>query len=98
MSIHRHNAARDANEPEIVEALRKVGATVERLDKPLDLLVGYRGVNLIMEVKLPLGPRGGSKDRNLTSAQKRFTDQWRGQWVVVRSAEEAIQVLKGMRK
>ena len=39
-SGHNYKRARDANEPEIVEALEKHGATVWRLDTPVDLLVG----------------------------------------------------------
>ena len=34
---------RDETEPEIVRALEAVGAEVERLDRPFDLLVWYRG-------------------------------------------------------
>jgi len=36
--VHRNDANTDA----IVEALRDVGATVERLGNPLDLLCGLR--------------------------------------------------------
>lgn len=45
-------ARRDANEPAIVAALEAVGAAVQQLDPPLpDLLVSFRGVLLLIEVK-----------------------------------------------
>ena len=93
MTLNRYATARDANEPVIVEALRKAGATVSRLDTPLDLLVGYRRLNLLIEVKLPLGPRGGEHGSSLTPAQKDFIENWRGQHAIVRSPQEALRVL-----
>jgi hypothetical protein len=45
-------ARRDANEFEIVLALESAGAAVQRLDPPLpDLLVSFRGVLHLLEVK-----------------------------------------------
>lgn len=46
----------DKNQPEIVEALRKVGAHVlhtHQLKKAFDILVGYEGKLFIMEIKDP---------------------------------------------
>ena len=53
--------ARDINERDIVEALRVVGAAVQRLNEHgvPDLLVSYRGVLHLLEIKRPLGKRGG---------------------------------------
>ena len=36
-----HGNSRDANEPEIVEALLKAGCSVDRVDTPCDLIVGH---------------------------------------------------------
>lgn len=49
----RRASRRDANEAAIVEALRKVGAFVHYLDgrDTPDLLVGFRGVWRVLEVK-----------------------------------------------
>jgi hypothetical protein len=57
--------ARDGNEAAIVDALRAAGATVTRLGDAgvPDLLVGYRGSTLLLEIKLPLGARGGKAQR-----------------------------------
>jgi hypothetical protein len=45
---------RDKNEPEIVAALKKLGAKVERLDM-VDLLVNYKGKIYLLEVKTENG-------------------------------------------
>jgi len=90
MKYRGHNAKRDANEPEIVDALRAIGCSVEYLSKPLDLLVGYRGVTFLIEVK---GEKG-----TLTKDQKEFLPTWRGQLAVVRTSDQAIGVVTGKYK
>lgn len=87
MKYKGYNARRDANEPEIVKALEKIGCSVCRLDKPLDLLVGYRGRNWLIEVKTDVG--------KLTPDQEDFLPIWCGQLAVVRTAEQAISVVTG---
>lgn len=100
----RRAAQRDANEPIIVEALEAVGAAVQRLSAPgvPDLLVGYRGVLYLLEVKLPLGPRGGLPERrgheggrgDMTAAQVKWWDAWKGPApVIVRNASEALAAI-----
>jgi len=85
----RHSARRDANEPEIVKALEAIGASVVRLDikDGPDLLVGYRGRNILLEVKNPeyRGRTGHVKD-----GQKSWHSSWPGQAAIIYSAEEAI--------
>lgn len=94
MSLNRYATRRDANEPQIIEALEAAGATVFRLERPVDLLVGYRGRTLLLEVKRPLGPKGGEKDRTLTVAQRRFNARWAGDPVrIVRTPLEAVDAL-----
>ena len=93
MSLLRHDKQRDSNEKPIVKALRRIGASVVHLDRPCDLLVGYRGRNYLLEVKLPLGPRGGMAHSHLNDAQKDFAASWSGQFDTVRTPEDAIEVL-----
>lgn len=83
----RRAAKRDANERDIVDALRAVGASVEIVSgRGLpDLLVGWRGENLLMEIK---GARG-----KLTKDQELWHVDWRGQVVIVRSVEEALSLI-----
>ena len=83
----RTKAKRDANESDIIDALRSIGATVQPISETNvpDLLVGFRGVNLLMEVKIPKG--------KLSTGQKSWHDTWEGQRAVVRSVDEALSVL-----
>ena len=53
MSYRSHNQ-RDANQPEIVAALRERGAYVVEIEHPTDLLVGYRERWVLVEVKSSL--------------------------------------------
>lgn len=74
---------RDANEPEIVKALRDVGATVELLDW-CDLLVGYKGVNYLIEVKTEKG--------TLTDKQELDFPRWNGRKIkIARTVEAALK-------
>lgn len=80
---------RDANEPAIVDALRAVGATVERLPAPLpDLAVGYCGGNWLMEVKTERGLK--RKDQ---PEQERWREQWGGQVHIVTEPREALKLI-----
>jgi hypothetical protein len=72
MALRLYGSRRDANESELVAAARKMGAKVWLLALPVDLLVLWRGRFHMAEVKLPAGPRGGTKDRNLTDDQETF--------------------------
>jgi Holliday junction resolvase len=85
----------DANQNQIVDAMRKVGAVVRIIsqgDGIPDLLVGYKGYTILMEVK------DGDKvpsARKLTEAEQKFFDDWRGGMLaVVNSVEEALEILK----
>ncbi len=93
MPLARYANARDANEPDIVEALEAAGATVIRLDSPTDLLVGWRGRNYLIEIKVPLGPLGGLRGGTLTTDQRRFFLTWRGQRCVARNPREALMAI-----
>lgn len=92
--VVRRAARVDANQALIIGALRACGATVHPLhrvgDGCPDLLVGFRGRNLLMECK------DGSKPpsaRCLTPEQAEWHGTWRGQVVVVSSASEAMAAL-----
>jgi len=85
----------DANQNQIVDALRKVGAVVRIIsqgDGIPDLLVGYKGYTILMEVK-----DGGKvpSARKLTEPEQKFFDDWRGGMLaVVNSVEEALEILE----
>jgi Holliday junction resolvase len=84
----------DDNQNDIVDALRKAGATVRIVSQGNglpDLLVGYRGVTILMEVK------DGNKvpsARKLTDAEDKFFREWTGGLLaVINSKEEALELL-----
>jgi hypothetical protein len=82
----RRAAKRDVSEPEIVSTLVQCGFSVYRLTQPVDLLVGHRGKNYLVECKT--GSKGYGKALN--GNQKDFDDGWRGAKVVtLHSAQEA---------
>ncbi len=94
----RHAPRRDANEASIIRALRQAGAFVWQLDQRNlpDLLVGFRRVWYVLEVKLPLGPKGGAKDKTLSEGQSAFFLDCAMRELpahVVRSEEDALRAI-----
>lgn len=97
--MSRYARRTDDNHAAVVDALRKAGAVVRSLAKVgdgcPDLLVGYRGRTLLLEVK------DGSKPpsaRRLTADEERFFDEWTGgPLAIVESPELAVDVLTGVR-
>lgn len=84
---------RDQNEPEIIEALEGVGATV--VQNPVgkgqpDLIVGYMGVTYLLEVKMP-----GNK---LNPKQVKWHWNWSGQVDVVTTPDEALAAIGALDK
>jgi len=86
----------DANQNAIVDALRQCGATVRIISQGggiPDLLVGYNGYTILMEVKD--GAKAPSA-RKLTEDEQKFFDDWRGGMLaIVNSVTEALDLLKG---
>jgi hypothetical protein len=81
----------DDNQKEIVKALRTLGCSVQHLHNlgagcP-DLLVGYKGFNILLEVKD--GNKSPSQQK-LTPDQVIWHRDWRGHVNVVNSSEQAI--------
>jgi hypothetical protein len=94
----RRAAKIDANQEQIVSALRAAGATVQSLatvgNGCPDLLVGFNRQTLLMEIK---------DGKKVPSARKLTEDQvtWHGRWnggalAVVDGPEAAIRMLKVM--
>jgi hypothetical protein len=78
----------DTNQPGIVQALRKIGVSVETLARVgggcPDLLCGYKGHNYLLEVKTDSG--------KLTPDQIKWDRTWNGRMFIVRSIDEAVGV------
>ncbi|PJN96415.1 hypothetical protein CNY89_02650 [Amaricoccus sp. HAR-UPW-R2A-40] len=90
----RRAAKVDANQAAIVNALRRAGASVQPLHAVgagcPDLLVGYRGQNLMVEVKDGGKPPSA---RKLTPDQADWHDAWRGQVIVVKDVDQALAAI-----
>ena len=93
----RKAAKVDDNQAEIVAALRRLDATVQPLhavgEGCPDLLVGWRGRNILLEVK------DGNKSlsrQQLTEDQQKWHRTWCGQVCVVRSIDDATFYLLQM--
>jgi nucleoside diphosphate kinase len=92
----RYAARVDANQAEIVAALRNAGANVWIISLPVDLLVGYAGKTALMEVKTLTGKRA-PKAAGHTQLQKDFMLDWNGGTVAtVTDIEGALRVLAAM--
>ena len=93
----RRAANIDANQAQIVAALRQVGALVQHLHTVgggcPDLLVGFRRRLVLLEVKD--GSRKPS-DRKLTEAEQKFHALWRAAGLpvfVVENVEQALEAI-----
>ena len=94
--VMRRAAKVDANQNEIVSALRKVGAAVvitSQLKNAFDLIVGYRGKLYIMEVKDGEKPKSSQR---LTEGEQKCADLMQSVGVdyhVVLSIESALKII-----
>ena len=84
-----YRSRRDKNHAEIRDALREFGASVADTaslgDGFPDLVVGWNGVNYLLEVK--------SGNGKLTPLEQQFAEDWRGQVITVRTVEESIALV-----
>ena len=90
----RRAARRDANEQDIIKAMREAGAYVKVINDEglFDLLVSHRGETLLIEVKDGAKPPSA---RRLTDAEQKFHDEWPGaDLYIVNSVEEAVALLR----
>lgn len=90
MTLHRYAAKRDANEGEIVAALRKAGVVVWMLPRPFDLLCGHGGRLVGLEVKDGKGRLTDQQETDMALCRRLGLPVY-----VVRSAEEAIEAVRG---
>lgn len=95
----RRAAKVDANQAEVVEALRRMGATVEITsgahDGFPDIVVGLGGVTVLVEVKDGSLPPSA---RRLTAAQQRVHGRFTGAIVVVETLDDAHTLVNRMRE
>jgi hypothetical protein len=87
----------DANHPEIVRAIKQFGGSVLSLadlgDGAPDILVGFRGKNILMEIKDGMQP---PSKRQLTEDEKVFHSTWGGSVLIVESVQAALKFLNSI--
>jgi hypothetical protein len=84
----RYAARVDANQEQIVSALRGAGAYVWIIGLPVDLLVGYKGHSFLVEIKT-------DSRKRLTKLQAEFFENWKGGTLCrIDNAESALRMLK----
>lgn len=94
----RHAARIDANQPAIIKLFRKLGATVyptHTLKGFVDIVVGYRGRNYLIEIKD--GAKAASA-RQLTADEKEFHDTWRGSAHVIETESQVFELMESIKK
>ncbi|MEO0484977.1 MAG: hypothetical protein AAF092_03585 [Pseudomonadota bacterium] len=90
----RRAAEVDANQGEIVSALRAVRASVRPTHREgqgfPDVCVGYRDMNFLIEIKDVSKPPSA---RKLTTDEQEWHDTWRGKTAVATSVDEALAII-----
>jgi hypothetical protein len=83
----RRAARVDANQEQIVSALRSAGAYVWIISLPVDLLVGFRGHTFLVEIK-------STSKKRLTGLQADFFENWSGSTLSrIDSPEAALRMI-----
>jgi len=88
----RRAAKVDDNQPDIVKAFRGLGWSVlivSQLKRCCDLFVSKNGRTVAVEIK------DGSKvpsRRKLTEGETEFRDSWQGEWRLVESVDDVIEL------
>jgi hypothetical protein len=83
----RYAARVDANQDQIVSALRAAGAYVWIIGLPVDLVVGFRGHTFLVEIK-------STSKKRLTGLQADFFENWSGSTLSrIDSPEAALRMI-----
>lgn len=95
MSRRHRTTRRDANHNEIVAALKVMGCTVVDLAAvgggAPDVLCGYHGHNVLLEIKNPARKTKGDNAAKTMKKQAEFRAAWRGHVAVVFTVDEALR-------
>ena len=89
----RTRARKDDNHQSIIKTFRKLGVSVADTSQlgggfP-DIVVGLRGVNVLVEIKDGKKPPSA---RKLTPAETAFSESWGGWYAVVENDDDVLRV------
>ena len=90
----RRAAKVDVNQPAIVAAFRRLGWSVliiSQLKKCCDIFVAKAGVTIAVERKDGDKPPSA---RKLSEGEQDFKDSWLGQWELIESVDDVIELDK----
>jgi len=95
MSWSTYYKKKDLNHANIVKDLKKIPEIsvldISSLGKGCgDILVGYRNLNFLFEIKQP------SRKNNFTKAEKYFHLNWKGHIATVTSSKEILKILNNL--
>ena len=76
----------DRNAAPIIAAMRKAGASVEPLGRPVDVLIGVAGLEKIAEIKTANG-------KTRSRAQAAFLKRWCVPCPILRTVDEGVALL-----
>jgi len=79
LSKNRYAAKADANQPEIVKQLRRLGCTVQTGHD--DILVGWKGKTYWYEVKI--SEAAANRKGKTADKQREIRDSWQGHYRIV---------------
>jgi hypothetical protein len=85
----------DSNHAEIIKALRKIPNlsvfSTHEVGKGFpDIVIGYKGINYLIEIKDGNKPPSA---RKLTDAEVKFHNDWQGQIKIVNNLDEVLNLL-----
>ena len=91
MSKPKYSASVDANQKEIVRLLNEIpGCTAIPIGMPVDLLVGFRARNYLVELK---DSNKKKYEHRYTKKQQDFLRDWPGQVRVAETFEEILELI-----
>lgn len=91
----RYSAKVDANQKGVIKSLRGIPGVSVAITSSLgegfpDFVVGYRGVNYMIELKDGNKPPSA---RKLTDDEELFKSKWKGQYAVCNSFDEIFKII-----
>lgn len=89
----RYGRKVDANQKEIVDALRKTGRRVFEIEEPFDLLIDNNGEWLVMEVKNPATNARQKGGGLMTDKQLEILETLNSPILVATSIEQALNLV-----
>ena len=87
----------DINQSEIVAAFRKLGwyvLIISQLKNCCDIAVSKAGRTIMVEIKDGAKP---PSQRKLTEGEQKFKDEWQGEWMLVESINDVIDINEGIK-